>query len=326
MTDIQDTIGVIRDHRWVRAREQKRRLDESGARIIVELDGQGKVARQVTMDALARLTREGTVLKLVHAFFLADPKALRKRGGTKANFDATLKLLTEKRGGIVMDLETGLTTERPEHRKALVALSYAHIARSNQGLKSALNGERSRGRPRSWDDPAVRQVIWEEWHSSENKTNKQASERAGTRLGKYVSPNTMWRIVNEMRQVKGLKGKGASGRRPNSAAARVAEIGASEPTIGPKAPPPARGVVYFVKNGERDRVKIGFSVRHSVRLSTLQGASPDALTLLGVIPGTMQLERKLHQRFKAYRVKGEWFRVEGELANFLKTLPKISKA
>jgi hypothetical protein len=92
----------------------------------------------------------------------------------------------------------------------------------------------------------------------------------------------------------------------------------------PKPPPPLKGVVYFLKNGERDRVKIGFSSRYSARHATLQGASCDDLTLLGTIPGTLKSERKMHTRFKAQRIhpRREWFRVEGALAKFLKTLSK----
>ncbi len=77
---------------------------------------------------------------------------------------------------------------------------------------------------------------------------------------------------------------------------------------------------------DRDRVKIGFSEGHKTRLASLQNASPDALKLIGVVPGSVQLERKMHARFKAYREKGEWFRIEGTLATFLKvTFPKTSR-
>jgi hypothetical protein len=314
MTNIQDTIGVIRDHRWVRAKEQKRRIEESGARIIVELDGQGKAARKVTLDELARLTREGTVLKVTHAFFLADPKARRKRGGTKANFDATLKLLTEKRGGIVMDLETGLTTEQPEHRKALLALSYAHIARSNQGLLSAVNGGRSQGRPKAWTDPAERQIVWEEWHSTLHTTNGEAAAAAGKKIGRPISENAMWKIVREEREKRGIKGKGASGRRPNVKALQVASDGLKR-----------LGHIYFLKNGRRGLVKIGYSASYRMRMSTIQLSTPDDLKLIALIPGDRDTERELHGRFGKHYVRGEWFRLEGALAKYVGALPKPPK-
>lgn len=315
-----DKIGVVREHRWIKAGEQRRRLEAEGCRGILDIGGSASRSDVVKMACQDR------VFVLVHAFLLADPRARGRKGGMKADLAAVIKELG-KRGAAVMDMETGLTTQAPEHRKAILAVSFAHIARSNQGLKSSLNGHKSRGRPRSWDDPAVRKVIWEEWHSNENKTNKQASERAGARLERYVSPNTMWKIVDEMRRAKGLKGKGASGRRPHSVAAKVAAIG-TEDLNPPKAPPPKKGVVYFIKNGERDRVKIGFSSDHTVRLSTLQNASCDALTLLGTVPGNAKLEHRMHERFKAQRIhpRREWFRVEGALAKFLKTLSKPKRS
>lgn len=314
-----DKIGVVREHRWIKANEQRKRLDAEGCRGILDLGGSASRSDAVKMACQDR------VFVLVHAFLLADPKARGKKGGMKADLAAIIKEL-DKRGATVKDMETGLTTQQPEHRKAILALSYAHIARSNQGLKSNLNGNRSKGRPRSWDDPAARKIIWDEWHSNENKTNKQASERASARLDRYVGPNTMWKVVDEMRRAKGLKGKGASGRRPHSITAKVAAIGTED--LNPPKQPIRRGVVYFIKNGERDRVKIGFSSRHTVRLSTLQGASCDALTLLGTIPGNAKLEHKMHARFKAQRIhpRREWFRVEGALAKFIKTLPKPSKS
>ena len=88
-----------------------------------------------------------------------------------------------------------------------------------------------------------------------------------------------------------------------------------------------RGVVYFIKNGNRNRVKIGFSEGHEKRLSSLQGGSPENLTLLGVIPGPAQLERRMHKKFAAQRIhpKREWFRIAGDLAKFLSTLSKTKR-
>jgi hypothetical protein len=311
-----DKIGVVRDHRWIKAGEQRKRLEAEGCRGVLD------ITSVASRSDIVKMACQDRVFVLVHAFLLADPRARGKKGGMKADLAAFIKEI-DKRGAAVKDMETGLTTEQPEHRKAILALAYAHIARSNQGLKSNLNGARSKGRPRSWDDPAARKIIWDEWHSAENRTNKQASEKAGARLERYVSPNTMWKIVEAMRRAKGLEGKGASGRRPNSASSRVAAIG-TEDLNPPKPPPPLKGVVYFLKNGERDRVKIGFSSRYSARHATLQGASCDDLTLLGTIPGNLKLERKMHTRFKAQRIhpRREWFRVEGALAKFLKTLSK----
>jgi hypothetical protein len=143
MNDV-DTIGVVREHRWIKADEQAKRLEADGCRIIVTLNG-GKRLKEVTRAELSKLTRPGTVLKFVHAFLLADP---RKRYATaiKGDLIAWVRQLVDQRGGIIKDVDTGLTTERPEHRRAVLALAFEQIGLSRKGAKSAMNGRRMKGR------------------------------------------------------------------------------------------------------------------------------------------------------------------------------------
>lgn len=140
----QDTIGVVRAHRWVNPTEQARRLDADGCRIIVSLDG-GK-HKQVTREELLRLARDGTVLKFVHAMYLAD---VCKRGAKaiRADYRRWEKRFIEERGAIIKDLDSGLTTEQSGHRKAIVALTDDLIARHAQGAKSAAISTARKGRP-----------------------------------------------------------------------------------------------------------------------------------------------------------------------------------
>lgn len=319
MTDKGDTIGVVRDHRWMRAAEQKRHLQELNRVTITIGDSTGRNHYGgYALEDLIRLTRSGTVIQLMYAFLLANPTRKRVKGGLRGEFERVLKLL-EKRGGIVRDVLTGLSTETKDKRRALILSVSDQIRRSSQGRSSEENGKRSKGRPRAWGDPAHRQIIWDEWHSNAHATNRAAAEEASRKMGKRISDIVMWRIIKQMREERGQKGLGASGRRPHStAAALAARLGApNENRPLPKARVP-RGVVYFVKNGVRDRVKIGFSEGHKTRLGALQNASPDELSLIGTIPGTIKTERKMHKRFAEYREKGEWFRIEGTLAKFLK--------
>lgn len=311
MTGNNDTIGVVRKHRWLSEAAQRERLRAEKCRIIVELDGKKDACSR---EELEKLTRPGTVVVFVHAFFLADPKARRRKGGLKADFDNAIQRLVKKRGGILRDLESSLTTETAEHVKAIKALAYANISRSNRGLRSAANGSRSQGRPKDWIDPAERQIIWEEWHSALNTTNGQASDAATKRIGRYCSPNTMWRVVKQIRAEKGIGGKGASGRRPNVKALEVAQ--------GTKR---GHGYVYFCKNGRRKQVKIGFGVSYKDRIANLNVASPEDLKVLAVMPGDRKAEGELHTRFRKYHIRGEWFKLEGDLADFIAALPKPSK-
>ena len=64
----------------------------------------------------------------------------------KADLRMALRQL-EKRGAKVSDVDSGLTTAKEGHRRAMLALADQQIGRSNRGAKSALNGAHSRGRP-----------------------------------------------------------------------------------------------------------------------------------------------------------------------------------
>lgn len=73
------------------------------------------------------------------------------------------------------------------------------------------------------------------------------------------------------------------------------------------------GVVYFITTKDALFVKIGFSTKPQERVQALQTSSPVKLSLLAMIPGTMETERYFHELFSDYRTDGEWFRLEGDL-------------
>lgn len=82
--------------------------------------------------------------------------------------------------------------------------------------------------------------------------------------------------------------------------------------------PPRRGV-YFVQCNEV--VKIGLAEDVRKRVASIKQSLPYRAILLGVVaPAEGQslraLERSFHQRFQHLRQVGEWFRHEGELAEF----------
>lgn len=73
--------------------------------------------------------------------------------------------------------------------------------------------------------------------------------------------------------------------------------------------------VYFIRS--LDRVKIGFSADPSSRLMKINADSPHECELLGTIEGDEGVERGLHDRFAAYRVKGEWFLAVPEILDLI---------
>lgn len=75
-------------------------------------------------------------------------------------------------------------------------------------------------------------------------------------------------------------------------------------------------MIYFVECA--DRVKIGFSERPKLRFVKIAADCPFHCTLLGVMPGDVEVEAGLHRKFSSLRVRGEWFLHKGELASFIK--------
>lgn len=75
--------------------------------------------------------------------------------------------------------------------------------------------------------------------------------------------------------------------------------------------------VYFIRNRTTGNVKIGFASSVEHRLATLQTGSDGDLMLLRVEDGGPERKRALHERFKADRVRGDWFRTSGELGKYL---------
>jgi hypothetical protein len=75
------------------------------------------------------------------------------------------------------------------------------------------------------------------------------------------------------------------------------------------------GQIYFARSG--DMIKIGFSTNAESRIATLQTAHFEPLALLTTIDGNQRGERALHHRFRRMRVRGEWFRADPELLEYI---------
>uniref|UniRef100_E6VFI6 Bacteriophage T5 Orf172 DNA-binding domain-containing protein n=1 Tax=Rhodopseudomonas palustris (strain DX-1) TaxID=652103 RepID=E6VFI6_RHOPX len=67
----------------------------------------------------------------------------------------------------------------------------------------------------------------------------------------------------------------------------------------------ARQYVYFLQVS--DRVKIGTSSKPLRRIQDITASLPAPARRIVIVEGTVTDERRLHERFKAYRTGGEWF-------------------
>ena len=68
---------------------------------------------------------------------------------------------------------------------------------------------------------------------------------------------------------------------------------------------------YFIQRGKNGPIKIGKSKDPEARLKELQTASDEELHLLAVVSG--DIEKQLHEHFKNFRIRGEWFEAEPAL-------------
>lgn len=73
-----------------------------------------------------------------------------------------------------------------------------------------------------------------------------------------------------------------------------------EPTLEPG------NFIYFIQSA-CGHIKIGTSTDPEYRLRELQCGNPQPLKMLGIVCGGPRYERWLHRKFKASRVRGEWF-------------------
>ena len=75
------------------------------------------------------------------------------------------------------------------------------------------------------------------------------------------------------------------------------------------------GCVYFIVSGMK--VKIGYATNLRMRLDQMQTGSPHYLYVIGILPGGRREEFDLHDRFDAYRFRGEWFALSAEISDFI---------
>tara|TARA_R110000772_G_scaffold238624_1_gene350604 strand:- start:123 stop:596 length:474 start_codon:yes stop_codon:yes gene_type:complete len=74
-------------------------------------------------------------------------------------------------------------------------------------------------------------------------------------------------------------------------------------------------MIYLVAHLDQF-VKIGFTKNINKRLIQLQISSPVKLEVLHLIEGNVSLEKELHQKFKDFRVSGEWFNYDSSILEY----------
>ena len=103
--------------------------------------------------------------------------------------------------------------------------------------------------------------------------------------------------------------------------ARAAEQEARQATEAEQLHRSAGPYVYFI-GGEVGAIKIGYSKAPKERLTTLQIGSPIPLAILASFAGSMADEARLHERYAAHRLHGEWFERHPDILEEIERLTK----
>lgn len=77
-------------------------------------------------------------------------------------------------------------------------------------------------------------------------------------------------------------------------------------------------MIYFVESSDGLRVKIGTTIRLSVRLKQLRAKHGKGLKVMAVTEGSFVEESKLHADFAHLRLEGEWFLFESPIRDFVR--------
>ncbi len=77
-------------------------------------------------------------------------------------------------------------------------------------------------------------------------------------------------------------------------------------------------MIYFIQAAESKRIKIGFSASDPAhRRASMQVGCPEELILLFCIDGDQNKEKALHTKYSSHKVRGEWFKCESDLKEFV---------
>ena len=77
---------------------------------------------------------------------------------------------------------------------------------------------------------------------------------------------------------------------------------------------------YKLQWDEKSYVKVGISKDPQKRLTAIQLSSPIKLTCLGYLPANEDIEKKIHRCLKKHHSRGEWFKYNGSVHEYIDSL------
>jgi hypothetical protein len=79
-------------------------------------------------------------------------------------------------------------------------------------------------------------------------------------------------------------------------------------------------MIYFVRDSLSGHIKVGYADDPWKRLSKIQSDCPGDVTLIATEEGGVEREAELHAMFAEQRLRGEWFRGDGLLGDYVAAL------
>jgi hypothetical protein len=247
------------------------------------------------IDAVLRSVREGAIVRVRRLFCLAPwvgtPRKRRRRM-------AELVDAIKERGGAVLEAETQLRSDVKGQCAQMLMGGYEDVATAGRGVAKGRTG-----RPAREFSKEQLEAMQRIWFSRRYRTRNEAVV-ALQALG--IRASSAW-----------LYQKFGPPDRKAESPLDVVQL------IPPSSPSPRKrtSLVYFIRDG--GKVKIGHSVKPSVRMAALETHSK--LELLAACHGGRIREQALHKRFKEYRIKGEWFDLSPPIIKYIASLKRAKK-
>jgi hypothetical protein len=67
-----------------------------------------------------------------------------------------------------------------------------------------------------------------------------------------------------------------------------------------------------------DKIKVGYTSHNATdRKRSMETGNPHGIVVIGIVKGTKEHERKIHQQLQDYHVQGEWFRDCKEVRGYI---------
>lgn len=258
-------------------------------------------ASEMSRDAWVKAIRETDIAILPRLDII-----ISRKGKERPTHDFAMAVAEViERAALVVDVNANATSDDKTAWRAAYAdgLRRASAGRRKLDRKSAqrmarLSHAKRNGVARRWNDdnPSARARLAQckaIWKSNEYPTWEEARAALPEEL-RHLSRASLWRLLGTRTKPTSMRGK-----------------------------MPSRSVIYFVRPGARKQVKIGTTGDLKNRLNGLRHPLLGKLRVLAVHAGGRDVERALHARFAAYSIAGnEWFRLEGELLDYIKAVPK----